>query len=83
MEDSTSDDECGIGLSGIFDDDGELATNISEQQENQDTSSITSQDDKEETVATDASKIESTLQTTESEKTTEAPAVTTPAKIGN
>ena len=83
MEDGNSDDDCGIGLSGIFDDDGELATNTSEQQENQGKSSITSQEDKEVAVTTDVSKIDSTLQATESEKTTEAPTVTTPAKIGN
>ena len=83
MEGTNSDDEFGIGLSGIFDDDDELAINILEQQESQNASSITSQEDKEVTVTTDASKIVSTVQTTETEKTTEEPKVTTPEKIGD
>ena len=83
MEDSNSDDDYGIGLSGMLDDDGELTTNIFEEQENQGASSITSQEDKEVTVTTDASKIDSTLQATKAEETRETPKVTTPAKIGN
>ena len=83
MEDSNSDDDYGIGLSGMLDDDGELTTNIFEEQENQGASSITSQEEKEVISTTDENKIDSTLQATESENTTEAPKVTTSAKIGN
>ena len=82
MEGNNSDDECGIGLSGILDDDGELATNIFEQQESQDTSSTPAQEDNEVTVTTNASEVESTLHANQPNKATEEPKPTTSANIG-